>query len=624
MYLYDLVLYILKNCKISDFLSLSGVGFVYLRRRTLHRLVRHVCNRSIGIFQSIKRTSIALWQRIKAAVTHVVMQARQDRTCTDVHQQKDTHAVTPTRQDRTGEDVTQQTDTHAVTPTRKDRTGEDVTQQTDTHAVTPTRKDRTGEDVTQQTDTHAVTPTRKDRTGEDVTQQTHTHAVTPTRKDRTGEDVTQQTDTHAVTPTRKDRTGEDVTQQTDTHAVTPTRKDRTGEDVTQQTDTHAVTPTRKDRTGEDVTQQTDTHAVTPTREDSTCTDVHQQTDTLIIHTNTTHTSSTCSYNTASTSIRSVSSEFFTASSPIPPVTPQKGSSSSLVCASVRGSSSHGIEYSPGQYILGGSLNLEVLGKLGEGGFGTIYKVQGRDSIYAAKVSNCLRLEDVHEEFATLSEISHVNIIHVLEKLPEGYLMVYCPNDLDHLIKNSGPVKLETCFDISLGIARAVVYIHSQYLAHLDIKPSNILLTESGSPKLADFGGSMYFRKLDGTLRLLNHTAGTFGYAPPEMLDFKSGISMARMDSWCLGATFFEMMTGRRPFKGETKAELLANQLRCNFDLPRRFVHKDTFSSEYMTVIRNLCTVKPKARIFPAEAKHHLKGNRLFMMLNAWDREDPCY
>ena len=168
-------------------------------------------------------------------------------------------------------------------------------------------------------------------------------------------------------------------------------------------------------------QQTDTHVVTPTRQDSTGTYMPQQTDTLIIRTDTRHTSSTCSYNTASTSIRSVSSEFFTASSPITPVKPEKGLSS-CVCASVRGSSSHGVEYSCGQYILGGSFNLEVLGKLGEGGFGTIYKVRGRDSIYAAKLSNSLRLEDVHEEFATLSDLSHSNIIHVMEKLRKGYLM----------------------------------------------------------------------------------------------------------------------------------------------------------------------------------------------------------
>ena len=408
------------------------------------------------------------------------------------------------------------------------------------------------------------------------------------------------------------------------HTVMPRSQDRTCVDVHQQTDTHAVKSTRQDSTCTAVHQQTDTHAVALTRQDRICTDVHQETDTLTIHSNTTHTSSTCSYNTASTSIRSVSSEFFTASSSSTPVKSQNGSFSSLICASVRGSSSHGIEYSRGQYILGGSFNLEVLAKLGEGGFGTIYKVRSRDSIYAAKLSNSLRLEDVHEEFATLSDLSHANIVHVLEKLPKGYLMEYCPTDLDHLIEDSGPVKLETCFDISLGIARAVSYIHSHYLAHLDIKPRNILLTESGSPKLADFGESMYFRKLDGSLRLLTHTAGTFGYAPPEMLDFKSGINMARMDSWCLGATFFEMMTGRRPFKGETKEELLTNQLRRNFDLPRRFVHKDTYSSEYMAVIQNLCTVKPKERISPAEAKRRLKGNQLFMLLNTWDREDPCY
>ena len=60
------------------------------------------------------------------------------------------------------------------------------------------------------------------------------------------------------------------------------------------------------------------------------------------------------------------------------------------------------------------------------------------------------------------------------------------------------VKLVVIFII--GMACAVSYIHSQYLAHLDIKPQNILLTESGFPKLADFGSAMYFKKLDGTCR----------------------------------------------------------------------------------------------------------------------------
>ena len=139
-----------------------------------------------------------------------------------------------------------------------------------------------------------------------------------------------------------------------------------------------------------------TNAVMPTRQDGKCTDVHQQTYTIMLHSNTTHTSSTCSYNALSTSTctRSVSSVFFTASSPITPVKPQKGASSSLICASpslndvlfsdgcgsfsrvsgtliASGSSSPCVQYFRGQYILGGSFNLEVFGKLGEGGFGTV-------------------------------------------------------------------------------------------------------------------------------------------------------------------------------------------------------------------------------------------------------------
>ena len=63
-----------------------------------------------------------------------------------------------------------------------------------------------------------------------------------------------------------------------------------------------------------------------------------------------------------------------------------------------------------------------------------------------------------------------------------------------------PFKVKLVVIFILGIVCAVSYIHSQYLAHLNIKPQNILLTESGSPKFADFGSAMYFKKLDGTGR----------------------------------------------------------------------------------------------------------------------------
>ena len=63
-----------------------------------------------------------------------------------------------------------------------------------------------------------------------------------------------------------------------------------------------------------------------------------------------------------------------------------------------------------------------------------------------------------------------------------------------------PFKVKLVVIFILGIACAVSYIHSQYLAHLDIKPQNNLLTVSGFPKLADFESAMYFKKLDGTCR----------------------------------------------------------------------------------------------------------------------------
>ena len=59
--------------------------------------------------------------------------------------------------------------------------------------------------------------------------------------------------------------------------------------------------------------------------------------------------------------------------------------------------------------------MKVLEKLGKDGFGTVNKARGRDSIYATKVSNNLNSEYVHEEFETLLDLNHQNIVHALEK-----------------------------------------------------------------------------------------------------------------------------------------------------------------------------------------------------------------
>ena len=68
--------------------------------------------------------------------------------------------------------------------------------------------------------------------------------------------------------------------------------------------------------------------------------------------------------------------------------------------------------------------------------------------------------------------------------------------------------MKLCVIFILGIACAVSYIHSQYLAHLDIKHQNILLTESGYPKLADFGSAMYLKKLGWNSQEKNPTQTT--------------------------------------------------------------------------------------------------------------------
>jgi serine/threonine kinase 32 len=102
------------------------------------------------------------------------------------------------------------------------------------------------------------------------------------------------------------------------------------------------------------------------------------------------------------------------------------------------------------------------------------------------------------------------------------------------------------------IALALNYLHSIRIVHRDLKPDNLLLDENGHIHLTDFNIAVHF-STSPTARLLTGVAGSMAYMAPEVLA-KRGYS-CQIDWWSLGVVVYELIFGRRPFRGKTNSSL---------------------------------------------------------------------
>ena len=198
-------------------------------------------------------------------------------------------------------------------------------------------------------------------------------------------------------------------------------------------------------------------------------------------------------------------------------------------------------------------------KLGEGGYGSVYKGKLRSGHFAAvkiMASSKTDGQDFINEVATIGRIHHVNVVQLMGFCVEGSkrALVYdfLPNgSLDKYIfpekEGNISLSLEKMYEISLGVAHGIEYLHrgcDTQILHFDIKPHNILLDKNFIPKVSDFGLAKSY-PVDHSIVSLTAARGTRGYMAPELFYKNIGGVSYKADVYSFGMLLMEMAGRRR-------------------------------------------------------------------------------
>jgi serine/threonine-protein kinase len=224
----------------------------------------------------------------------------------------------------------------------------------------------------------------------------------------------------------------------------------------------------------------------------------------------------------------------------------------------------------GNQMIGSSVgNYKITEKIGEGGMGAVFK--GIDEMLEREVAikmlrpELARQPDVVERFrseaVTLAKLNHPNIatLYSFMRHGEDYFMVMeyvRGNTLEAIIKNFGAISYERAIPLFCQALEGIDHAHKQGIVHRDIKPANVMILDSGSVKVMDFG----IARVLGSARLTRqgNVVGTVEYMSPEQI--KGEESDARSDIYSLGMLLYEMLTGRLPFESKSEYELMRLQV----------------------------------------------------------------
>ena len=234
---------------------------------------------------------------------------------------------------------------------------------------------------------------------------------------------------------------------------------------------------------------------------------------------------------------------------------------------------------------------KILEKLGGGGMGVVYNAEDtrlKRTVALKFLPPDLTRNDeanrrfIHEAQAA-SALEHSNIctIHEIGETSDGQLFItmacYEGETLDKKVER-GPLEITEALDVAIQIARGIARAHEAGIMHRDVKPANIMLTYRGEVRILDFG----LAKLVGQTRLTQSgsTLGTASYMSPEQAQGEEVDQ--RTDIWSFGIVFYEMLTGRVPFKGEFQPAVVYSILNEDPPSPRKL--REGISEDLETII----------------------------------------
>jgi serine/threonine-protein kinase len=199
----------------------------------------------------------------------------------------------------------------------------------------------------------------------------------------------------------------------------------------------------------------------------------------------------------------------------------------------------------------------ILSPLGSGGFGSVYLAEDTwiDKKVALKVPHRQNLDfsEMVKEPRLLASMSHPNIVTVLtaERQDNVFFIVmeYVPGEtLEHIIMREGALDLARALDFTCQICNAVDHAHRAGILHRDIRPGNMLVSESGMLKVTDFGTSRF-------LEIAAHGTTVIGSPPYMAPEQFHGKAIFASDVYSVGVTMYQMLTGSLPYDTPAPADI---------------------------------------------------------------------
>jgi hypothetical protein len=211
------------------------------------------------------------------------------------------------------------------------------------------------------------------------------------------------------------------------------------------------------------------------------------------------------------------------------------------------------------------------------------------------------IERFYREAQAAAKLEHRHVVQIYDvgeiDAEPYYTMAYVPGTNLAARMAEGVIEPTAAVRLVEKLARALHYAHQMGVIHRDLKPPNVLLDEEGEPRISDFGLAKIIGE-DRDLTRSGQVLGTPAYMAPEQAQGRASQATARSDIWSVGVVLYEMLTGHRPFGGQTSEEITRNVVRSE-PMPPHVLQADLDPALEIIVLK--CLEKNPERRFESAA-----------------------